>query len=294
MYNTVGSDLFLLTGDNTGFYKNNFNVRGTLAVGRSSQAFDATLDVGNSTDTRPAAWFRNGVVISNNPAGVQVDNTSMVIGAGNNDNVSGSDHCLIVGSGNQITSNSNQSVAFGQGNTITSSIDSLAVGNSNNISSAQRVYALGYQNTISSASSFVAGGQNTVNGFDNNVVIGFRNQASGQSGYVIGNDLNSSGQEVVLGSNNNVSEYPAEDISNGLSEVRFVVATGAASNVNSNALLITAGGKSGGAPSVPQIPRVILPTVVNFNFADDTAAAAGGIPVGGLYHNAGVVRIRLT
>jgi hypothetical protein len=39
---------------------------------------------------------------------------------------------------------------------------------------------------------------------------------------------------------------------------------------------------------------VILPAVVNFNFADDTAAAAGGIPVGGLYHNAGVVRIRLT
>ena len=37
-----------------------------------------------------------------------------------------------------------------------------------------------------------------------------------------------------------------------------------------------------------------VPTVVNFNFADDTAAAAGGIPVGGLYHNAGVVRIRLT
>jgi len=38
----------------------------------------------------------------------------------------------------------------------------------------------------------------------------------------------------------------------------------------------------------------VLVTLVNFNFADDTAAAAGGIPVGGLYHNAGVVRIRLT
>ena len=294
MYNTVGSDLFLLTGDNTGFYQNNFNVRGTLAVGRSSQAFDATLDVGNSTDTRPAAWFRNGVVISNNPAGVQVDNTSMVIGAGNNDNVSGSDHCLIVGSGNQITSNSDQSVAFGQLNTITGSIDSLAVGNSNSINSAQRVYALGYQNTIDSGSSFVAGGQNTISEGETNIVVGFGNNSTSGNNFVIGNNLNSSGQKMILGFRNNVSEYPATDPQNGLSEVKFAVATGATTNLNSNALLITAGGKSGGAPAVPQIPRVILPTVVNFNFADDTAAAAGGIPVGGLYHNAGVVRIRLT
>ena len=99
---------------------------------------------------------------------------------------------------------------------------------------------------------------------------------------------------MVLWSRNNISEYPATEQQNGLAEVKFVVATGATTNVNSNALLITAGGKSGGNPTVPQVPRVIIPTVVNFNFADDTAAAAGGIPVGGLYHNAGVVRIRLT
>lgn len=29
------------------------------------------------------------------------------------------------------------------------------------------------------------------------------------------------------------------------------------------------------------------------NYADDAAAAAGGIPVGGLYHTAGAVKIRL-
>lgn len=30
------------------------------------------------------------------------------------------------------------------------------------------------------------------------------------------------------------------------------------------------------------------------NYADDTAAAAGGVPVGGVYHNAGALRVRLT
>ena len=29
------------------------------------------------------------------------------------------------------------------------------------------------------------------------------------------------------------------------------------------------------------------------DFADDTAAAAGGVEIGGLYHTAGVVKIRL-
>lgn len=35
-------------------------------------------------------------------------------------------------------------------------------------------------------------------------------------------------------------------------------------------------------------------SVLGSNFVDDTAAAAGGIPIGGMYHNAGAVRIRLT
>lgn len=30
------------------------------------------------------------------------------------------------------------------------------------------------------------------------------------------------------------------------------------------------------------------------NYADDTAAAAGGVPVNGMYHNAGALRVRLT
>jgi hypothetical protein len=35
-------------------------------------------------------------------------------------------------------------------------------------------------------------------------------------------------------------------------------------------------------------------SVGGLNFVDDTAAASGGVPVGGMYHNAGAVRIRLT
>ena len=36
-----------------------------------------------------------------------------------------------------------------------------------------------------------------------------------------------------------------------------------------------------------------LTNYVALNYADDTAAAAGGVPLGGLYHNAGAARIRI-
>jgi hypothetical protein len=38
----------------------------------------------------------------------------------------------------------------------------------------------------------------------------------------------------------------------------------------------------------------VFPSSGSMNFASDAAAATGGIPLGGLYHNAGAVRIRLT
>lgn len=34
-------------------------------------------------------------------------------------------------------------------------------------------------------------------------------------------------------------------------------------------------------------------SVLGSNFVDDTAASAGGVPIGGIYHNAGAIRIRI-
>ncbi len=39
--------------------------------------------------------------------------------------------------------------------------------------------------------------------------------------------------------------------------------------------------------------NVISPTIAALNFADDTAAAAGGVPLNAFYHNNGAMRIRL-
>ena len=283
--------------NNGGFYRSgNFRFEKRLAVRRTNDPTGATLDVGTPSDPDPAAWFRNGVVISNNPGGVQVDNTSMVIGAGNNDNVTGSDHCLIVGSGNQILNNSDQSVAFGQGNTISGSLDSLAVGNNNDVSSAQRVYALGYNNSITSASSFVAGGDNTVGNGNTKIVLGYNNLSNGSNTFVVGNELNGADGTMVLGYRNHTAGYPTPDKNLGLGDTKFVVAVGSGTvtPADNNAIIITEGGINGGnTGTVPQVPRIVLPTVVNFNYVSDADAAANGIPIGGIYHNGGQLYIRL-
>ena len=242
----------------------------------------------------------------------------MVIGSGDNDIVSGSDHCLAVGKNSQIIGNSDQSVAFGQGNTIQSnSTDAFAVGNSNTLTSSKRTQVLGFNNTVEADSSFIAGGGNQIAstaqnmfvlGYSNQIfsnnhkssyIIGGSNQAFGSSvledSFGFGNDLNLRPSTMTLGYRNSSAGVPTPNKNLGLGETKFILGVGSFDTSNANALIITEGGINGGSGgSTPQIPRIILPSVVGFNFADDAAAAAGGIPVGGLYHNAGALRIRIS
>lgn len=77
---------------------------------------------------------------------------------------------------------------------------------------------------------------------------------------------------------------------------------GGAGLITSGALFVTGAFSVSGSQtysgSANFLGRVIASgsgnSVLGSNFADDTAAAAGGIPIGGMYHNAGAVRIRLT
>lgn len=299
VYDPVGHDAaptvdIVLPGQTFEFRNAGRFITGAMSAGNTFN--NATLDVTGDANGK-AATFRGGVIVSNNPGGVQVDNTSVVIGGGANDIVSGSDHCLIVGNGNQIINNSDQSVAFGQGNTITGSTDAFAVGNSNTLTSSLRTLTLGYDNNVQSASSFIAGGSNTVSTGDTNIAIGFNNTVNNGNSFAIGNIVTSNQGEMVLGFRNYTTGYPTPDKNLGLGETKFVigVGSGTVTPADNNAVIITEGGINGGSSgTVPQVPRIVLPTIVNFNFADDTAAAAGGIPVGGLYHSAGALRIRLT
>ena len=286
------------------------------------------VTISSPTDQTGKAIFRTGIVLSSSPGGVTVDDTSMVIGAGNNDIISGADHCLAVGNNNQILTNSDNSISVGQGNTMTFGTACAVFGLSNTITGSntvtERCLVAGFSNTISGGakSAIVLGGSNslTTNG-GQGIILGNANTVTGNAGvssdssYILGNsvtitedpssallqnafavgsNLGGDNGKMTLGYRNLKSGYPAVDYNQGLGETKFVVSVGTTTTTNSNALIITEGGVTRGASSVAQVPRIVMPTVVGFNFADDTAAATGGIPIGGLYHNAGALRIRLT
>lgn len=307
---------FELKGNPGGFYNYSFRFDDTLTVNRPNIAGTASLDVGTPADPIPAAFFRNGVVISNSPGGVQVDNTSMVIGAGNNDIVTGSDNCLSVGNGNQIITNSDNSLAVGQGNTIRNNANNcFAIGQSNTIDgtgvvgTSVKSQVLGFSNLLeNSFSSFIAGGQNEVSTEQNAFALGFSHILKGQdsmfafgennsgpsgatdiNSYMIGGNLQGTSNNMVLGFRNDIGDYPATDYANGLGNTKFVVSVGSVSK--SNAIVITEGGVNRGAVPTPQVPRIILPQQETLEFTSDADATAGGIPTGGLYRNGNELRI---
>ncbi len=279
----------------------------SIEVGFTSGAGQAPIDVQPDSNGK-AAVFRGGVIIApSNISNIQVDNSSLIVGAGNNDIVSGSDHCLAVGNGNQIINNADNSFATGVRNVIDGTGAAQPV----------RSQVFGFENELKgSYSSFVAGGQNHIETGNNGMVLGFNNgtdaspikgtdavfafgagnsytSATGQNIFMIGNSLTGSNGTLNLGFRNNTSQYPATDFSNGLGETKVVISAGTVTTSNSNAIIITEGGVFRAA-GVSQVPRIIMPTVANFEYTNGTLAKAAGIPVGGLFHTAGVLKIVLS
>ena len=301
--NNTGSGIgsILVGNDLTGIAAANQLILGGTQTTRIHNS--SNVEIARFTNTQ--IRFVNGLSITNNIANqTTVPAGSLIVGPYNpqqsmNNASVGS---IIVGDGNQMQ-NATYSGILGQSNILDGTGATASV----------RSHIIGYNNDMTGTySSFIAGGNSSVTTTNNGFSLGFSNSLAGQdsmfafgennqgptgatdrNSFMIGGQLVGSDKTMNLGFRNNTAEYPANDRDNGLGDVTFSVSTGLSTNTNSNALLITEGGINGGSPVVPQVPRVILPTVVQFNFADDTAAAAGGIPVGGLYHNAGVLRIRI-
>tara|TARA_R100000900_G_scaffold26238_2_gene20832 strand:+ start:2747 stop:4747 length:2001 start_codon:yes stop_codon:yes gene_type:complete len=281
-------------------------------------------------DVEGVVSFRKGLIISNNPANPVVSETSAIIGAGSNDIISGSDHCLTVGENNQITDNSDRSVSFGGGNTTKASVNSAVVGSGNVLKYSTNSHVIGLNNVmgydigastaglnnsiiIGSANSLTTqdgsaappnGGLSFVVGHDNDLkhtetnsfTFGYNianlggDNIAHRNNFNIGGDLTATTECMTLGYRNDASVYPSQNNPTGLGRTKFVVATGSNNSDIANALMITEGGVFKNA--VRQVPRVILPTVPTFDFNDDEVALQSGIPYGGLYNSGGFIRIQ--
>ena len=233
----------------------------------------------------------------------------------------GSDHSAAIGQGNILTDAKN-SLAVGKSNRL----DATGLtGEADGI----RSQVLGLNNTLTNTfASFIAGGQNTVGDGNktgqNTFVLGYSNDVigSGDNIYALGNQIEIDAEDsesniYTFGSNlsintgdfpqpsgNNISDVMIIGIRNegtqnytpngnaGLGEPAVIIGAGSVSNPT-DGLIISKNTGSGGSAGVVG-SRVIIPDLVNFDFVSDADAAANGIPIGGLYHNSGELRIRLS
>jgi hypothetical protein len=324
-----------------------FSQPGTLTIGQSSSGNGGRLVINQSGFTGATNHRLNvggdariegrvnitagGLCVSNNPSGISLDNTSMVIGSGDNDIISGSDHSIIVGKGNQLTQSaggagSDQSAAIGSLNVLTDASNSLAVGRANSLigtgiidPNGLRSQVIGLNNRLKDTfSSVVIGGQNVVNISETNQgqnthVFGYDNKiyGYGDNVYAIGNkiDLNAGGGAsnfYAFGSNINLDKnvHGSDTMAIGIRNKATLSYTPQTSiGLGYPALIVGAGSTAGGDNDALIITRktdssatnpgsrIILPDLVGFNFANDSDAASAGIPTGGLYRNGNELRI---
>ena len=204
---------------------------------------------------------------------------------------------IIVGGGDDSTS-----PGFDNDILNTSGWSSIVGGRNNSINQSNSSYSL---------HSIIGGENNNVTGFGNghfvigarastasgsganakyNIILGGEgNFDDGWGGAIVGtNNGDNAGRNncVILGGDTNTINNSAND--SGI--------VGGGSNTNSHDNCVILGGLS---QTTLQDNEVVLPNVritnyASLNFLDDTAAAAGNVQLGQIYHNAGALRVRIT
>jgi|14_taG_2_1085336.scaffolds.fasta_scaffold00684_6 hypothetical protein len=291
-----GSASFAVGGGTIASGENAFAACGTtLASGISSAAFGAFSDatgtnsfaIGGNTTASGESSFSLGV--STNARGLAS------IASGQSCNTGLSANGSFAG-GTVSNANGQFSIAYGDVATASGRV-SQALGYIVN-ATGQYSFAQGFNNTASSTASAVFGQQNTVSG-QQSIASGFlnteRNPTSatfgafnGQTGHSATNSQfmfgrylnvprNSTGSPsqgcVVVGEHNAYSNRP---------NVKFAVGTGVGVGAEADSFTVLKDG------------NVLMEQIVNKNYSSDSAAAAGGVPIGGIYHNSGDLKIRRT
>lgn len=188
-------------------------------------------------------------------------------------------------SGRDSTSHGERTIASGP-NSTTFGESTLAEG-INSTAMGRATEAIGDNSFVTGTDTKAIGERSTAMGYgswasgNNSTALGIDTRANAANSTTMGKGtIANSLRETVIGS------YPTDKTGNPTlwrgDERMFTVGNGKTESEKSTALEILKNG------------NVVLPAVVGLNFTNDTAAAAGGVPIGGLYHKSGNIRIRLT
>ena len=196
------------------------------------------------------------------------------------------------------------------GSSTTTNVSIAAILNqgASNTATGQYSHAEGVSNTVTGDYSHVEGSQNNVSGIashaegQGNNVIGAYSKASGYTNTVLGTHSNAEGMfNYLVGNYSHVEGFSIQvdaDYAHAQGTWNVPVtetgafAHGIGTGGGDKRNLVYFGNSAN--PTVELNGFLNLNAIVNYNYPSDNEAALAGIPIGGVYHHNGVLRIRHT
>ena len=138
-------------------------------------------------------------------------------------------------------------------------------------------------------------GNNSASGY-RSIALGSGNQANSNIGVAIGNYTRTGASSVAIGDNANTS-YGAKSRSVSIGRTANAednaVAIGNQATASADSAVALGNGVTAATANTATVNLLQIAGYASMNFADDTAAATGGIPLGGVYHTDGALKIRI-
>lgn len=211
--------------------------------------------------------------------------------------------------GKNVTAGGSRAVAISEGANA-GGTRAISIGQSTSAQNFRSLCIGNYSNARQDASTAIGSSLNAW--AQNSIVIGKDSSdadAVRVNSITIGTNINTAQYSVNIGNDQN--NYSADSVMIGNSNVigaNYHVMVGYGNNVQTydNQIAIGRGNTSALADSGVigynltslwtggiTMNQIALANVANLNYANDTAAATGGVPVGGVYHYDGAMRIRI-
>ena len=276
----------------------------------SNSGFGGGVMIGGRSNT--GNNIKEGSVFLGGTFADMTGDKSVVIGGFNASNT-GSQGFIIGGTGNSSAATYN-GVLGGSDNNASSSRSGVVFGSNNTTGEDAYTFAsFSFSNTSAnnpSKPTISIGGKNNKSSLNNNGYCTFLNglgnkiYATGGSGHhnIYGgtsNWISASGTYAspvgtsFTGDTNTILNSKNSNIQNGVLNT-IIGSDACVTSATTRTTIIGLSGYTATADDMVYVPALNVVNYASLNFADDTAAAAGGVELGGLYHNAGAVRIRIT
>ena len=259
-----------------------------LAIVDSGETTTSKIKVSTLLDAVPAGVYESGNGLN-----------SIKPVAGTN---TASNQYSVVINGNNNTSTDIYSISSGLNNDSTGDYSAVIGGRDNNATGKDSAILSSEFGNVSNAGTVIGGWgtyvyANSTNPDKGGIII------YSPSSYIRQN--NGSGTTTIKGENQAIIASRSSEINgqNGNQTIRSVIIASNDTDITggtTNTLMLGCSGRTATnshttyVETLEAFTHVVLNDYSNLNFASDSAAATGGVPLGGIYHNSGDLKVRTT